>query len=204
MCLYIIKKYIYKLNEYIHSLLLSMHYDIPLEKIYYYLDYHNDVKYVNNLQLLNKDIDIIICEFIIGEFKILKINKIKHIIIKKYFKNNYLQNLFKSKNRKISLKFDYYNENVINFVMAINILFQDQLIIHVHNNRNQTNYYQISYDIAYIDYNLFNFTLQDLHYFIRIMNHLNRNDFNIFYEHILENSQDLQNDILLKCIQLSN
>lgn len=207
MCIYIIKKYFNYLHNYFFSSILSIYYDIPTDKIYKYLDYQNKSNYINSISIFKNDIDIIITEFIIGEYKIFKINNHEYPILKNDFDYDYLKNIFNNSNRIIHLKInENINKYIIDFTIIINLLYPEPLILHLYNTTNintntRTKIYK--YNIDFIDNFLFDFNLIDFHQFIRIMNFFNRTDFNILYEYVLDNSQNLSNKFILKNIKFT-
>lgn len=204
MCFYILKNYFNIVHNYILSYILSVYYEIPRSKINKFLDYKKDIFYIDSINIFNNDIDIIIKELLVGEYKILKINNNSYTIIKHHFDSIYFKKLFNSNNRKIILNYnDCIKKYIIDLIITIILLFPEPFILHLYSINNNTETIQkMKFNNDYIDSNILNLTLEDLHYFMRIINYFDRNDFNIFYEYILENSSDLQNDIIVNNIKI--
>lgn len=214
MCFYLIKKYFFKFEKYIYSSLLSIYYDIPRNKITKYIDYQNNCKYINSFNLFHNDIDNIIIEFIIGKYKILKIYNHEFYFLLKYFKNENFT-ILNSNNRRINLNINYeISKNICDFIIIIILLYPEPFILNLYNIESQTNinssnttlthinsYKYFRFKDPYVDNNLLQLTINDFHHFIRIINYF-RNDFNILYEYILDNSNHLKNDTLLSQIKI--
>lgn len=217
MCIYVIKKYFKKFQNYLFSSIMSIYYEIPRQKIDKYIKYQEKTKYIS-LIIFNNDIDKIIISYIIGDYKTLKINNNKYPILKDYFYSSFINKKFFLKKNIINLKFDEDpNSYVIDFILVIMLLYPGPLILTLYNvtndnvittitndtiHPNRTSYKILKYNDDFIDQRLFNFTLNDFHHFIRIMNIFKREDFNVLYEYILENSENFSNNTLLKNIKI--
>lgn len=217
MCIYIIKKYFNKFQNYLFSSIMSIYYEIPRNKINKYIQYQQKTEYIG-LEILNNDIDKIIISYIVGDYKILKINENKYPILKDYFYSNFIDKKFLLKKNIINLNFyEDPNSYVIDFILVIMLLYPGPLILTLYNvtndnvittitndtiHPNRTSHKILKYNNDFIDKRLFNFTLNDFHHFIRIINIFKREDFNVLYEYILENSENCSNDTLLKNIKI--
>lgn len=217
MCIYIIKKYFTKFQNYLFSSILSIYYEIPINKIDKYIKYQEKTKYID-INILENNLDRIIISYLIGDYKILKINNNRYPILKNYFYSNFIDKKFLSKKTIINLHFDETpNSYVIDFSLVIILLYPGPLMLTLYNvtndnvittisndtiHPNRRSHKILKYNDDFINERLFNFTLNDLHHFIRIINTFKREDFNVLYEYILENSQNFSNDTLLKDIKI--
>ena len=212
MCIYIIKKYFKILENYIFSSIMSIYYEIPRDKIKKYITYKNKIKYIKKINFFENDIDQIITDFLIGNYKIIKIFSYKYHIIKDFFYSDFIDDIFLYKKRVINLKFqEEINKYVIDFAFIVILLYPNPLVLtltSVNNNEittinsNTISYKILKYKYDFINQHLSNFTLNDFHNFIRLMNIFKREDFNIFYEYILENSENFSSNIFIKNIKI--
>ena len=133
MCIYIIKKYFNKFQNYLFSSIMSIYYEIPRNKINKYIQYQQKTDYIG-LEILNNDIDKIIISYIVGDYKILKINENKYPILKDYFYSNFIDKKFLLKKNIINLNFyEDPNSYVIDFILVIMLLYPGPLILTLYN-----------------------------------------------------------------------
>lgn len=218
MCFYIIKKYFSKFQDYLISSIMSIYYEIPRNNINKFLNYQEKINYVNNFEVFNNDIDLILIEYLIGEYRIIKIKDYEYPIFKKMFYSDFLNNLFLNNKKVISIN---YNDDIEKFltdlVMTIILLYPNPLVLCLYNvtndsvvttisndtiHPNRISHKILKYDNDFLDQRIFNLDLNHFHHFIRIINKLGRQDFNILYEYILENSNHLKPDTIIKDIKI--